>query len=83
MELINMVFDKIRGLISEQFAIDEDSVTSETAFVDDLGADSLDIVELTMALEEEFAIPEVPEEELKSIMTVGDLVGYISRFVQD
>ena len=51
----------------------------ETSFVDDLSADSLDVVELTMALEEMFDLPEVPEEELKSIATVGDLVEYVER----
>ena len=78
-----MIFEKIRKLISLQFTVDEESITTETAFVDDLGADSLDVVELTMALEEEFELPEVPEEELKSMVTVGDLVDYVSRFVQD
>ena len=55
----------------------------DTAFVDDLGADSLDVVELTMALEEEFSLPEVSDDELKKIVTVGDLVDYVSRYVQD
>jgi acyl carrier protein len=78
-----MIFEKIRELISLQFGIDADSVTLDTAFVDDLNADSLDVVELTMAMEEEFGIPEVPEDDLKNILTVGDLVDYVSRFVQD
>jgi acyl carrier protein len=78
-----MIFEKIRKLISLQFTVDEESVTLDTAFVDDLGADSLDVVELTMALEEEFGLPEVPEEELKSMVTVGDLVDYVGRFIQD
>jgi len=78
-----MVYEKVQQVIAEQFAIGEDSIGMDTSFVDDLGADSLDVVELTMALEEEFALPEVPEEELKAISTVGDLVDYISRFVQD
>ena len=55
----------------------------ETSFVDDLGADSLDIVELTMAIEEEFSLPEVSDDELKQIVTVGDLVEYVSRCLQD
>ena len=78
-----MIFEKIRELISLQFGIDADSVTLDTAFVDHLNADSLDVVELTMAMEEEFGIPEVPEDDLKNILTVGDLVDYVSRFVQD
>lgn len=78
-----MLFDKIRDLICEQFAVDESSVSTETSFEDDLGADSLDVVELTMALEEEFDLPEVSEEDLKTIHTVGDLVDYVSRFVAE
>lgn len=78
-----MVFEKIQKLICEQFVVDAESVTMETSFIDDLGADSLDIVELTMAIEEEFSLPEVSDDELKSIVTVGDLVDYVSRCVQD
>ena len=78
-----MVFERIQKLICEQFVVDPESVTMETAFVDDLGADSLDVVELTMALEVEFSLPEVSDEELKKILTVGDLVEYVSRYVQD
>jgi acyl carrier protein len=78
-----MILQKICELISEQFAISADSITADTVFVDDLGADSLDVVELTMALEEEFGLPEVPEEDLKAIVTVGDLADYVSRFVQE
>ncbi len=74
-----MIFEKIRELICLQFAVDEETVTLETSFVDDLGADSLDVVELTMAMEEEFGLPEVSEEELKAIATVGDLVAYVER----
>ena len=78
-----MVFERIQKLICEQFVVDPEAVTMDTAFVDDLGADSLDVVELTMALEEEFSLPEVSDEELKKIVTVGDLVEYVSRYVQD
>jgi len=78
-----MVFEKIQKLICEQFVVDPEAVTMDTSFVDDLGADSLDVVELTMALEEEFSLPEVSDEELKKILTVGDLVEYVSRYVQD
>ncbi|MGI5978052.1 MAG: acyl carrier protein [Oscillospiraceae bacterium] len=78
-----MVFERIQKLICEQFLVDAEAVTPETSFVDDLGADSLDVVELTMALEEEFSLPEISDEELKKIVTVGDLVDYVSRFVQD
>ena len=78
-----MVFERIQKLICEQFVIDAEAVTMDTSFVDDLGADSLDVVELTMALEEEFSLPEVSDDELKKIGTVGDLVEYVSRYVQD
>ena len=78
-----MVFETIAGIIAEQFSVEEDSVTRETAFVDDLGADSLDIVELTMAMEEEFSIPELPEDEMQNILTVGDLVDFVSNYVAD
>lgn len=74
-----MIFEKVRELICAQFAVDEDTVTEDTAFVDDLGADSLDVVELTMAMEEEFGIPEVAEEDLKTIVTVGDLITYVEN----
>jgi acyl carrier protein len=78
-----MVFERIQKLICEQFVVDAETITMDTAFVDDLGADSLDVVELTMALEEEFSLPEVSDEELKKIVTVGDLVEYVGRYVQD
>ncbi len=76
-----MVFEKLQDIISEQFSVDKSVVTMDTSFVDDLGADSLDIVELTMALEEEFDIPETEEEELVKLVTVADLVNYITKFV--
>lgn len=78
-----MIFETIQKLICEQFVVEPEVVTFNTSFIDDLGADSLDIVELTMALEEEFSLPEVSDEDLKKIYTVGDLVEYVGRFVQD
>ena len=69
-----MIFEKLKSLIAEQFNVDEDSITMETSFADDLNADSVDIVDLSMALEEEFGIDELTEEETSSISTVGDLV---------
>ena len=71
-----MVFEKVRDIVVEQLGVEEDEVTMESSFIDDLGADSLDIVELIMALEEEFEI-EVPDEEAEKITTVGDVVEYI------
>ena len=78
-----MVFEKLRELIAEQFAVERDSITMDTAFVDDLGADSLDVVELTMAIEEEFDLPEVPDEDLKMLRMVGDVAAYIGRTIAD
>ena len=74
-----MIFEKIRDLIVDQFDVEEDSVTRDTKFVEDLGADSLDVVELTMAIEEEFDLDQVPEDALKSIVTVGDLADYVEK----
>ena len=78
-----MVLEKIIKMVAEQFMIDENQINADTSFVDDLGADSLDVVELTMALEEEFSLPDTPEEELTNIHTVGDLADYVSRVTQD
>ena len=74
-----MVLEKIIKMVAEQFMIDESEITAETSFTDDLGADSLDVVELTMALEESFSLPDTPEEELMNIHTVGDLAAYVSK----
>lgn len=76
-----MVFEKLKKLLAEQFVVDEDTITMETSFQEDLGADSLDIVELAMAVEEEFDIPELNEEDLPSLVTVGDLTRYISNII--
>jgi acyl carrier protein len=70
------VDEKVRRIIVEQLAVSEDEVTQVASFVDDLGADSLDTVELVMALEEEFNI-EISDEEAEKIKTVGDAVKYI------
>lgn len=69
-----MIFEKLCALIAEQFNVDADSITMETSFEDDLNADSVDIVDLSMALEEEFGIDELGEDEASGITTVGDLV---------
>ena len=74
-----MIFEKLAALIAEQFNIDVDSITMETSFFDDLNADSVDIVDLSMVLEEEFDIDELDEEEAASIKTVGDLVRYLQN----
>lgn len=74
-----MVKDKVIKMVAEQFMLDENTVNADTSFTDDLGADSLDVVELTMSLEEEFSLPDTPDDELLKIRTVGDLAEYISR----
>ena len=74
-----MIFEKLAALIAEQFNVDADTITMDTSFTDDLNADSVDTVDLSMALEEEFGIEELGEEEASSISTVGDLV----RFLQN
>ncbi len=71
-----MVFEKIKEILVDQLNINESDVTMDAAFIEDLGADSLDIVELIMTMEEEFGI-EIPEEEVESIATVGAAVEYI------
>jgi len=73
-----MVFEKVKKLIVEQLGVEEDDITMESSFIDDLGADSLDIVELIMALEEEFSL-EIPDNEAEKITTVGDAVEYIQK----
>jgi acyl carrier protein len=70
------ILEKVKAVIVEQLNVEEDDVVEDAAFVDDLGADSLDIVELVMALEEEFGIS-IPDEDAENIKTVGDAVAYI------
>jgi len=72
------IFDKVKVVIVDQLNVEEDDVAEEASFVDDLGADSLDIVELVMALEEEFGIS-IPDEQAEKIKTVGDAVDFISE----
>ncbi len=71
------MYEKLCAVIAEQFGVDVDSITEDTAFVDDLSADSVDLVELSMALEEEFGMEEMEEEDITSIVTVGDLYKYM------
>lgn len=71
-------FERVKSVIVDQLGADESAVTLEASFVDDLGADSLDIVELIMGLETEFDI-EIPDEEAEKIRTVGDAVNYIKE----
>ena len=72
------IFDDVKVVVVEQLNVNEGEVKPESKFVDDLGADSLDVVELVMALEEKFEI-EIPDEEAEKIQTVGDVVAYIEK----
>lgn len=72
------IFDKVKDVIVDQLNVEEDDVTEDAAFVDDLGADSLDIVELVMALEEQFGIS-IPDEQAEKIKTVSDAVSFIAE----
>jgi len=76
-----MIFEKLVALIAEQFNVDEDSITMETSFVDDLNADSVDLMDLSVALEEEFGIEEMGDEDVSSIVTVGDVVRFLQSHI--
>jgi acyl carrier protein len=71
-----VVFEKIKDILVDQLDVNEDSITLESVITDDLGADSLDVVDLVMSLEEEFDV-EIPDEEIESIKTVEDIVRFI------
>lgn len=74
------ILEKVKGIIVEQLGVAETAVSMEASFIDDLGADSLDIVELVMAIEEEFDI-EIPDADAEKVVTVGDVVDYIKENV--
>lgn len=71
-----MIFEKVKEILVDQLDVDEDAVTMESSITDDLGADSLDVVDMVMSFEEEFDL-EIPDEEIESMKTVGDIVKYI------
>lgn len=73
-----MVLEKVKVILSSQFDVEEDTITAETIITDDLGADSLDVVDMLMSLEDEFDI-EIPDEEIEKIRTVGEVVTYIEE----
>lgn len=73
--------ERVKKIIVDQLGVDEKEVTNEASFINDLGADSLDTVELVMALEEEFDI-EIPDEDAEKITTVGEAIGYIEKRMQ-
>ena len=74
---IEEIFQTMKDLVAEQFAVEASEVTMNTSFEEDLGADSVDLVELVMAMEEEFEVGEIEEDELGSLKTVGDAVNYL------
>lgn len=73
-----MVFEKVKSIVADQLDVEEEKVTAEAVITDDLGADSLDVVDLVMSIEEEFDI-EIPDEAVEDIKTVGDIVKYIEN----
>ena len=73
------IFERMQKIIADQFSVDPDEITTETSFEEDLGADSVDLVELVMSMEEEFDIGEVREEDLATLSTVGDCVNYLTN----
>ena len=76
------MFDKVKEIIAEKLSINEDNITMDSSFVDDLNADSLDLVELMMALEDELDT-EIPDEEAENFKTVGDVVKYLKNHVEE
>lgn len=77
-----MVFEKVKKIIAEQLSLNEEEINMDSSFLDDLGADSLDVVEIIMALEEEFDI-EISDEDAEKATTVGDVVNYIKKRVEE
>ena len=77
-----MIFEKIDKILAEQFGVAADNISMDTSF-EDLGADSLDVVEVTMALDEEFGIGELSEDDMSGITSVADLVRFVSGKVED
>ena len=77
-----MIFDKVKSIIADQLDVEEEKITQNSNIQDDLGADSLDIVDLVMSFEEEFDI-EIPDDQVENIKTVGDIVKYIEENTED
>ncbi|MBQ2618697.1 MAG: acyl carrier protein [Oscillospiraceae bacterium] len=73
------IFETVQRIVSQQFSVDAERITESTDFQDELGADSLDVVELAVSVEDEFGIGEIAEEDILKIHTVGDLVDYLRR----
>ena len=79
---VEEIFQTMSELVAEQFAMEPAEVTMDTSFEEDLGADSVDLVDLVMAMEEEFEVGEIQEEDLKTLKSVGDAVNYIASKVK-
>ena len=77
-----MVFEKIKQILADQLDADIDEMTMETRIADDLGADSLDVVEMLMAIEDDFDV-EIPDEDIEGLKTIGDVVDYINKNIED
>ena len=73
-----MIFEKITEILAEQLSADQETMTMETKIAEELGADSLDLVDLLMSIEDEFGV-EIPDEEVENLHTIGDVVNYISK----
>ena len=73
------IFERMQRIIADQFAVEPEEITEETSFEEDLGADSVDLVDLVMSMEQEFEISEVREEELATLRTVGDCVEFLTK----
>ena len=78
-----MVYEKIISMICDQFGMDPEELNENTSFTDDMGIDSVDVVELVVDLETEFGLDEIPEEDLKQMRTIGDLAAYVTAHVED
>ena len=78
-----MVYDKIVEMICEQFGMEPDELSESTSFIEDMGVDSVDVVELVVDLETEFGLDEIPEEELKKMRTIGDLAAYVAAHTEE
>jgi len=76
------IAEKVKKIIEEQLMVDESEITEDATFIDDLGADSLDVVEMIMELEDEFGI-EIPDEDAEKITTVGEAIEYIRKLVEE
>ena len=74
-----MIFETVRELLAHQLEVEPERITPETDIFEDLGADSLDVVELSMTIEDEFGLGEISEDDLKAIKTIGDLVDYVEH----